>query len=70
MLTHVKKHKVDVLLLDFGIFFVHSYRQSHRFVSGTFDLFDVICKQHCRTGLKPFLKCGKTVTVAFGVNKA
>ena len=50
--------------------FVYTYRQRHHFVSGTFDLLDVMCKQHHRTTLNPFLNDTKTVTLAVGVNKA
>ena len=40
------------------------------FVSGTFGLFDVMCKLHHRTALNPFLKGTKKVTLTVSVNKA
>ena len=40
------------------------------FASGTFDIFNVMCKQHHRTALNPFLKRKKTVTLTARVNEA
>ena len=40
------------------------------FMSGTFDLFNVICKQHNRAALKPFEMVRKTVTLAVSLNEA
>ena len=37
-------------------------------VSGTFNLFNVTCKQHCKTKLNPFLNGTKTVTLTVNVN--
>ena len=37
-------------------------------VSSTFDLFDVMCKQHNRTALNPFFTIQKTVTLTVCVN--
>ena len=40
------------------------------FISGTFDLFDVLCKQHNRTGFNPFFKWyKKTVMLTVRVNR-
>ena len=48
---------------------LHLLSPSPFFVSGTFDLFNVICKQHHRAALNPFLNGTKTVTLTVCVNE-
>ena len=40
------------------------------FVSGTFDLFNVMCKRYHRAALNPVLNGTKTVTLMVRVNEA
>ena len=40
------------------------------FVSGTFDLFNLMCKLHHMTALNPFLNGIETVTLVVCVNEA
>ena len=57
---------LDVLQLNFNILI---YDTLTIFVSGTLNLFNVMCKQHHRTALvNPFLNGTKTVTLTVRVN--
>ena len=54
-------------VLGFFVSFTHTVNVTV-FVSGTFDLFDVMCKQQNRTALNPFLNGVKKVTLMVYVN--
>ena len=54
VMTHVQGTPT-VLCLYMYLKLVYTYVNVTVFVSGTFDLFNIMCKQHHRTALNPFL---------------